>query len=225
MLRTDYATLTALSTSLCKAVAENVIKAVNERGSAVLVLSGGRTPEVYLPELFAMPLPWEHVHITLSDERWVPPTHPDSNEGLIRRLMPEQVAQAASFTSLWAETPSPHDSIAEISSRLDTLPHPLDVAILGMGEDGHFASLFPGTGAALSKAPNCVAVNEAPAFPRMSLSAGILSSIRHIHLAVTGTAKLEILERAAENNDPDGLPVSLLLALPTQDRLSIYAAP
>lgn len=222
MQRYDCDSLDQLTTALCAAVATNLAQAIAERGVAVLVLSGGRTPQTYLPMLFSYPLAWDKVCITLSDERWVPPNHADSNEFLVRSLMPDNVSKVVSFIGLWADTATPEEAVNEVTSRLAALLQPFDVAILGMGEDGHFASLFPGTGAALSAAPVCLAVSDAPFYRRMSLSPKTITAIRHIYLAITGETKLKLLNRAAAQGDMDALPVRSLFTSPTRDKLNVY---
>lgn len=223
MQRYDCNTLNQLSTALCDAVATNLAQAIAERGVAVLVLSGGRTPRTYLPTLFSYPLAWDNIYITLSDERWVPTNHADSNEFLVRSLMPDNVSKVVSFIGLWADTATPEEAMDEVTSRLAALPKPFDVAILGMGEDGHFASLFPGTGAALSTAPICLAVSDAPLYRRMSLSPKAISATRHIYLAITGETKLKVLDRAAAQDDTDLLPVRSLVIPPTGNKLNVYS--
>ncbi len=221
----DFNTLEHLSGALCDRVIADLGDAVDQRGAATLVLSGGKTPLSYLPVLFAAPVAWEKVHITLSDERWVPPGHPDSNEGMVRRLMAGTPAAAASVTSLWFDTATPLKAEGHITERLSSMPRPFDVAILGMGEDGHIASLFPGTGAALSDAALCLAVSDAPLHPRMSLSPGALTSTRNPYLCATGAAKQRVLKQAMGGCDVNDLPVGLLTQLPARDRLRVYAIP
>ncbi|MBL4759505.1 MAG: 6-phosphogluconolactonase [Mariprofundaceae bacterium] len=223
MRQTEFSSLENMSQALCAVVIQNLRNAIDEKGMASLVLSGGRTPETYLPILFAAPLTWTKVNITLSDERWVPPNHPDSNEGLVRRFMPPSVAKKVSFTSLWVDDMSLSDAEYEVEKRLSEISQPFDCAILGMGEDGHFASLFPATQSALSQKRQCLAVENTPSYPRMSLSPNRLISTRNIHLCVTGAKKMDVLEQAKKSGDPDELPIRILLTSPTIDNLLVYA--
>jgi len=146
-------------------------EAVAKRGRATLAVSGGRTPEHIFPILAQNDLPWDRITLTLADERWVDAGHVDSNEGLVRRLLMRGPASRASFTGLKSAHASPLDGHAQIEASLANLLWPLDGVFLGMGEDGHIASLFPGAGD-WTDAPGralAVAAGEGRQ-PRMSLS-------------------------------------------------------
>lgn len=188
--------------------------AVAERGRAVLALSGGSTPKLYLPAVDSAFSHWGQVEAFLTDERWVPVDHPDSNEALVRGLLPR-----VHLTGLVNEAANPQAGLAETRGRLAALPEPWDLALLGMGEDGHIASLFPGTGAAEDTDSYCTAVSDAMLHPRLSLSAKALARFHHRLLVITGDQKRELLARASQ----DRLPVSLLLQ--NENQLEVFSSP
>lgn len=190
---------------LAKAVAARASailnQAVEKRGRAMLALSGGSTPKLYLPLLNLRYARWDVTDVRLVDDRWVPIDHSDSNEGMAHRLLP-----SAKLKGLVTNAVSPQDGLAEAEAGLASSPQPWDLALLGMGADGHIASLFPGTGATKNPAPYCVAVPDAPLHPRISLSAAALLRFQHLLLVITGEDKLEVLARANAENLPVCLP-------------------
>lgn len=204
----------AMAQAVAGRAAAILAEAVTERGRAVLALSGGSTPKLYLPALDSAFAHWDKVEAFLTDERWVPLDHPDSNEALVRGLLPR-----THLTGLVNAAADPEAGLAETRRRLEALPQPWDLALLGMGEDGHIASLFPGTGAVHDPDPFCTAVRDAPLHPRLSLSAKALMRFGHRLMIISGERKLDVLSQATQ----DGLPVSLLLQ--EDNRLDVFASP
>jgi 6-phosphogluconolactonase len=180
----------------------------------MLALSGGNTPRFYLPMLGARFQRWDVVDVRLIDDRWVRSHHADSNEGMLRQLLPQ-----ARLSGLVNDAEGPLAGLAEASASMAACPEPWDIALLGMGGDGHIASLFPGTGTIEDPAPYCVAVPEAPLHPRISLSAAALLRFQHLLLILTGEDKLDALARA----ERDALPVRLLTQ--ASERLEIFWSP
>ncbi len=195
---------------------------VSKRGSATLAVSGGRTPEYIFPKLSNADIPWEKVSITLSDERWVDPEHQDSNEGLARRFLVRNQAKKAHFVGLKTEHERPQDGLIECEKNLGSLCWPLDAIYLGMGEDGHIASLFPGVNYWSESHGLALAVPETnKRVARMSLTPESILKSRQIFLVISGSEKRAIYESAVQPGPATELPVRLILH---QNRcpLSIY---
>jgi 6-phosphogluconolactonase len=214
--------VTALSRRLAKALGE----AIDQRGKASLVVSGGRTPGPLFAALSRQPIPWHRVWITLADERWVPPDHPQSNEGLVRRQLLQNAAAEARLVGLVTSDATPEAGVPQLIERLRQVPRPFDGVLVGMGEDGHTASLFPGAEelpAGLAEdAPSCLAVHppDAP-HGRISLSARTLRDSRWRLLHLTGAGKWRVLRRALADGPPEELPVRSLL----RAGLDVYWSP
>lgn len=198
---TDYAT-TVLNDTLAK------------QAQASLVVPGGSTPRHFLPELAKSPLPWDRITITLSDERWVDTTDETSNERLIREHLLQHLPDDTRFIGLKTPHNSPIEAINEVEQRLNTIHHPISLTILGLGEDGHIASLFPGIDEQTKNTTRLCIATDQPIAPssRISLSLSLLTRSEHIALVVTGKQKCQLLNQV-EANDNKKLPISWL----TQD--------
>lgn len=187
---------------------------LRERGRCTLAVSGGRSPIPIFERLSKADLDWPNIHIQLVDERYVPPEHPDSNEGLVRHHLLTHRAAHAHFVGLYRAGAS----IAQAVEAANDEYRPIDLAILGMGDDGHTASLFPGARQldhALS--PDAahylhVTPPEAP-HERITLSLAALRACGHRILHIAGAHKRSIL-REAEKKIDKRLPVSFLAAEP-----------
>lgn len=217
VLEREYASAAAAAQALADAVAADLDTALRERPRASLVVSGGRSPIAFFECLRGAALDWSRVVITLADERWVPPEHADSNARLVTEHLLQGTAAAARFVPLWNGAPTPADAIAERSAALAALPRPVDALVLGMGEDGHTASLFPGAaGLAAAIDPQAAALLVAidpPAapHPRLSLTLAALLDSRQIHLPVVGTVKRAIYRQALVGGDATRWPIAAVL--------------
>ncbi len=207
-----------LAEALADLIVERLSRAVASDGEAVLAVAGGRTPVDIFERLSHSAAPWDRVTVTLSDERWVSPDAPESNERLVRTHLLKDLAAAAAFVPLWSDVESPEAAAEQADAALKALP-PFTVVLLGMGEDGHFASLFPGAPnleeGLDSKAPRaCIAVPKgegaaAPDRPRLSLTLSALLRSETILLPLTGDAKRSVFEGAVGSGEP--LPVTALI--------------
>jgi len=200
----------ALALSISHAL-ELVIKV---RGWAVLAVSGGRSPVPMFERLRYRPLRWDCVTVTLVDERAVPPDDPDSNGRLVREHLLREGAARAGFLPLVASEADATDPVAAVA-RLNAAFRQPDVIVLGMGEDGHTASLFPDApelqDAVSDPAPRYVVTHPTLApHARITLNLAALLAAERTFLAVAGEAKAAVLERALEGPTP-ALPVSYVL--------------
>jgi 6-phosphogluconolactonase len=193
---------------------------VAERGRALLIVSGGSTPVPFFQALARCALDWSAVTITLADERWVPPDHPDSNEALVRAHLLRANAAAAHFVPLYNGAATPAEGVPALEAALATLPWPADAVVLGMGGDGHTASLFPDAPelpyALMDAAPaRCLAVaSPAPPnvpVPRVSLTRRALLDTRQLIVHLTGEDKLELLHQAMLPGDVAEYPIRAVL--------------
>ncbi|OAZ99534.1 6-phosphogluconolactonase [Halomonas sp. G11] len=216
-------------TQLAEQLAEAVFQALNDdlehQENALLVVSGGSTPVPFFKALAAKPLPWERVEITLADERWVDEQSDDSNAKLVREHLLQGAAAAAHFAPLTSDAGTPEEGVSDVSERALSLSWPASVVILGMGGDGHTASLFPDSlelGLALATEEPLVAVRTpSQPQPRITFSADRLHQARRHILHITGDDKRAVLAKALSGDDMRQLPIRAFLSCP----LAIYWAP
>ncbi|MBK8158875.1 MAG: 6-phosphogluconolactonase [Rhodospirillaceae bacterium] len=214
---TRYDSRAALAAAVAARIADDLAAAIEKNGAAGLIVPGGTTPVAVFDALARMPLAWDKVTVLPCDERWVPRFHADSNEGLIHHHLQQGEAKAVNLLGLYRPLPTPGDAIAEIAASLRTIPRPFASVFLGMGEDGHFASLFPGhaeTAPALdlnTDAAVMVLAEPAKGHPRIGLTLATLLDTPRILLAVTGAEKRIVLQRAIANINDDSLPIAALL--------------
>ncbi|NND69377.1 MAG: 6-phosphogluconolactonase [Halioglobus sp.] len=220
---------TELATALAARVAALLTAAIAERGNATLAVSGGSTPAPLFDALSAAPLDWSKVAITQVDERWVDAYHPDANARLIRERLLQNAAAHAHFISMKCDADSPFGAEEQVSANLALFAAGIDVVILGMGEDGHTASFFPGArelaSALDTRSAALVAAVTPPTAPhaRMTLTLSALLRARHSFLHITGPAKLKVLDRASVPGPLEELPVRSVLQQP-ELALDIYYA-
>lgn len=213
-----------------RVMADCVVKvldyAVRTHGTASLVVSGGRSPIPFFEELSSRELDWSRVQVSLADERWVPPTDEASNEGLVRRHLLQNAAAAAQFIGLYHPAATLEEAALMAEQKLAELKQPIDVLVLGMGDDGHTASLFPGNrNLAHALRPDCperCVAMQAPTTvrARLSMTYPLLASARTQCLAIQGAAKLETL-RQAMSVDALQMPIRAFIHSP----LEIYWCP
>ncbi len=211
----DFEHSDELVAALARRIANALQDAVDIRGQASLVVSGGSTPIPLFHKLRAIAIDWQEVYVTLADERWLPADHPDSNERLVREHLLTDKAAKAKFRGLHNIHATPEAGAAMAGESLSNFPRPFDVVILGMGNDGHTASLFPCAAeldAGLTTDAVCLAVRPTQApHPRLSLSLSSLLNARQIYLHLSGESKKAVLEEALSSRDVKAMPIRAVL--------------
>jgi len=221
MILQSYPSRAALMAGLAGVVAQE-LRAALATGPATLSVPGGTTPGPVFDALAQTDLDWARVAVLLNDERWVGEDSPRSNTRLLRERLLLGRAAAAQLVPLYAPLPAPEDGLAALSKGI--APHlPITVLLLGMGNDMHTASLFPGADllaqALRDDAPILMALRaEAAGEPRITLTAPVLKAAQHIHILITGPEKRAALERALQLTELDA-PVRIVL-----DRATIHWA-
>ncbi len=209
--RKHYANIAQLAESFADYAAATLNDSFAKKPAATLVVPGGNTPRHYLPTLAARDLRWDKIAITLSDERWVDVNDEASNERLVKKNLLEHLTGNTNFIGLKTPHQTPAEAIKTIHQRLDYLPQPFSLTVLGLGEDGHIASLFPGMSSTVTTSQHCVAVDQPIASsPRISISLNTLASSQHIALVAVGKTKRKLLDHLCEHTDPK-IPLVWLL--------------
>ena len=212
-----YADLQTLSRELADDIAANLTAAIGARGLASLVVSGGRSPVALFEMLREQPLEWDRVCVALADERWVAPDDAASNERLVRDVLLKDRAASARFLGLKNGAPTPDLGAVSAWETFARVPRPFDTVILGMGDDGHTASLFPGS-PNLPRALNpdatagCVGM-WSPAAPhaRLSLNLSALLDARRIVVLITGESKWRTFAAACGPGPVEDMPIRAVL--------------
>jgi 6-phosphogluconolactonase len=187
---------------VAEAAAAEIAEAFSE-GARTLVLAGGTTPKRTYELLALADISWGRVTVLFGDERCVPPDHPDSNYRLAREALLDRVAPASVHRIAGELGP---DEAAELYSRIVAALAPLDVVLLGAGEDGHTASLFPGHPEVQAQGW-AVGVRNAPKPPpdRVSLTLPALQGARRVMVLATGAGKADAVAKAKRGEVPSGM--------------------
>ncbi|MBT3426121.1 MAG: 6-phosphogluconolactonase [Gammaproteobacteria bacterium] len=218
-----------LHTALSDHITDLLNQAIDRSGRASLVVPGGSTPITLFNQLSTVPLPWSKVLVTLSDERWVDDNHPDSNAKLVKSQLLINLASKAHFLPLNHSKSSVSEAAIAANKQLSSQPT-FDITLLGMGSDGHTASLFPGSqalksGLDLNNSNSSIAITPANSnHPRISLTLPRLLDSHQLILFFRGQAKHEVFLEAKQTDDIYRLPIAAIIK---QDRtpLTAYWAP
>ncbi|MER3493555.1 MAG: 6-phosphogluconolactonase [Mastigocladus sp. ERB_26_2] len=170
--------------------------AIAQRGRFTIALSGGSTPKPLYEAIATQNLPWDKIHVFWGDERYVPPDHPDSNEGMARRAWLDRVdIPAANIHAVPTTEGDPAVSAAKHEKELQEFFHcqpgefpALDVILLGMGDDAHTASLFPHT-EALKVRDRLITVGNKDGNPRITFTYPFINAARCVIFVVAGANK------------------------------------
>lgn len=217
----NFPTREAWAEAVAARLAAALAEALAADGRALFAGSGGSTPSPIYAHLAKADLDWVSVTATLVDERYMPETSPDSNAALLKRTLLTGPAAAARFIPLYSPAVTVDRAAALASQALAAERRALDAVLLGMGEDGHICSMFPGSPTlttlltpGLKPAVYGVPAGRdgaAPPQERLTLNLPWLVSARRVVLALTGAKKRAVFEREA-TRDPAVSPIAALIA-------------
>jgi len=217
----------SLASDLCQSIGEILTEAIRKRGRASMAVSGGGTPTPLFKEFSLLSIDWAKVDLTLVDDRWVDAKNSDSNELLVRTHLIKNKATKVNFIPLKNDSKTAKEGQKISEEMLKNITLPFDVVVLGMGSDGHTASLFPCS----EELPNAMDLNNsnylistspktAP-YQRLSLTARVIIDAKNVFLHLNGSSKLHTLESAMEYKDSSKMPIYAFL----ENGLSIYWSP
>lgn len=214
----EYPDREMLALSLADRMAGQLGQYLRTNPGASLCVPGGSTPIPVFETLSGADIDWDRVTIFLGDERWVDGDHKRSNGRLLRRHLLRDRAAAASCIDLYTGDPRPEDGADAVSQKI-AVHLPITVALLGMGNDMHTASLFPGADrlaeAMAADAPPLMAIRAPGAGePRLTLTRPVLAGAMHLHVLILGPEKREAIERA-QKMDPLEAPIRAFLDMAT----------
>lgn len=199
-----------LDNALATDVVDKLQEAVKTRGRAYLVVSGGSTPRGLFETLAGSDLAWDKVTIILADERWVPDDHNDCNERMVREHLITGKARHAELLSLIEGYPDRAANLATVKHALAEIGA-FDVVILGMGLDGHTASLFPDAPELVeglqTTEPALMTTPQLAPHRRVSLSRERLSNTRFGVIHIVGNDKASVLQQAIDSGDQLAYPI------------------
>ncbi|MGY6276527.1 6-phosphogluconolactonase [Methylomonas sp. MgM2] len=224
-----------LFTALAAECQDVLSEAISKYGVATLLVSGGNTPAPLYEALSKTELNWKKIKIALVDERWVSPDHSASNEALIKRTLLINNARAAEFIGMKTSARTAKSGQSETEENYRKLPQPFSLAIVGMGPDGHTASLFPhARGLTDALKPDYDQLTAAitaiqssvtgPNTERITLTLSALLRTERIVILFTGEDKLAVFGAAQKEGPVEDMPIRALLH---QDQVPVelYWAP
>lgn len=240
--RFTFETPKKLTQNLAHRIASELTLAIIQDGKASLVVSGGKTPLALFQYLSQIDIEWEHITISLVDERYVSTNSERSNEKFIHENLLRNFAKKAHFVGLYNRSSTLESAAFIAASRINKLSKPFTVVILGMGEDGHTASFFPGASRleqALDRKTRALVLpirSHHALEGRLTMTLPFLISSSFIALHIEGHKKLRVFEKALKNekNLEYTLPIHAVLKnsfypvklywSPTEDELKNYSA-
>lgn len=202
-----------LAAALATKTATHLRSGIASNGSARLVVSGGRTPLRFFAELRAEDLDWALIGVFLADERWVPATSERSNAAFVRTHLLHGEAQ---FTALYSDDLTPQEAAGALANEIAGMDRPFDAVILGMGSDGHTASLFPDAPeiaqALLPDADAAMVLSPTSQSElRVSLTPQALTNTNFLALHIEGAEKRSVFEAAMGEGPEAEMPVRAIL--------------
>jgi len=207
----------ALIEALSQSILENLQKAIDEKGKASLMVSGGSTPKPLFEKLRKTVFAWDKVTIGLCDERWIDVSKEESNEHFVKKYLLQEEAAKAHFIGMYCEDRDIYTAQKICSQKIKEMLFPFDVLILGMGSDAHTASLFPENirleeAFDLKNQNFCIAIEPTTApYTRMSLTRWAILGAKHIYIHFEGKEKIAVYEEAIGGDDIYTMPVRSVL--------------
>jgi 6-phosphogluconolactonase len=217
----------SLAIDLSQNISEILLETIKKRGRASIAVSGGSTPIPLFEALSHMDLDWSKVDLTLVDDRWVESDHKDSNELLVKLNLIKNKAVNVNFIPLKNDASTAKEGQVSSEKALKRLSLPFDIVVLGMGTDGHTASLFPCSDeikSAMDLDNNDCLVATMPTsapYERLGMTAKTIMDAKSVFLHLNGSSKLHTLEKAMDLKDAYKMPIFAFL----DDGLDIYWSP
>jgi 6-phosphogluconolactonase len=226
---TEFSARNDLDNELAKTVSDILAKAIKESGKASIAVSGGSTPKGFFSVLSQSDIDWSKVTITLADERWVPIDSDASNTRLVHENLLQNKAEKAKFFHLKQGDELTDETLADLNVAASKTLLPLDVLILGLGEDGHTASLFPCSdeiNAGLDETNDAILLKVQPKtapHQRISFTFASLMTSNNIFLHSCGEGKKAVLTQALSGDDPFEMPIRAFLQHPSLNTQIFWA--
>ena len=217
----------SLAVDLSQNINEILVETIKKRGRVSMAVSGGSTPIPLFKVLSHLGLDWSKVDLTLVDDRWVSSDHKDSNELLVRSNLIRNKAVNVNFIPLKNDASTAKEGRASSEEALQSFSLPFDIVILGMGTDGHTASLFPCSeeiNSAMDLNNNDFLVATTPTsapYERLGMTARAIMDAKSVFLHLNGSSKLHTLEKAMDLKDAYKMPIYGFL----ENGLDIYWSP
>ncbi|MCW8875994.1 MAG: 6-phosphogluconolactonase [Kangiellaceae bacterium] len=217
-----YSTREELFQKAANQCASQITRGIEKQGRASIAVPGGSTPAPVFELLSRMSLDWHNVLIAPTDERWVDINEPTSNQKLLQDTLLVNQAKDARLMAMKNSAATATLGQKESEQSINELERPFDIVMIGMGNDGHFASLFPGSSPFeqamdLDNSKSCIAI-DATGCPvagdnteRMSLTLSAILDAKLVMVLITGNDKLEVLRLAEKENNPSDKPIAALL--------------
>ncbi|WP_105215666.1 6-phosphogluconolactonase [Pseudoalteromonas sp. T1lg22] len=222
-----------MTQALAASLAERLTSALTERQRASLMVSGGSSPAPAYKYLSGLDIAWDKVDVAMVDERWVDAGHDKSNESFIISTLLQDKAVSANFITMKNSAETAEAGVEQCEQMYAQIQRPFDVTILGMGPDGHTASLFPhaeGLETGLSSQQLVCAINAIESevtgaiTERMTLTLHAIAQSRVVKLLISGEEKLAVYKEAKAGGDVQAMPLRAVLQHPDIE-LEVYWAP
>lgn len=214
-------------------VVDGITDDLQASGQACLLLSGGASPQPLYQRLSTALVDWQRVTVALVDERWVEPDHPASNERLIRQTLRQNNASECALIGMKTPASTPFAGERECQQSYANLTRPYTFCLLGMGDDGHIASLFPhaeGLEVALHSQQLCAGIQAQPSpttsgiLQRMTMTPWAFLQATKVVLLILGEEKWQVYQQAREPGPVADMPVRALWEQPDVD-VEVFWAP